>query len=415
MIDLPLATKSEISQSYHRVSFIVKCCGLYPLVTDPEKRHRFCYQILNTVTILAAILGYGYILVHYSLASEFIRHNTGSVIIQRMVDIFHVTRYAMAAVVPVYALLSLDKIHQMLRGLEEVNVLIMNSGDKLIRSKLSLLDRYVRTIQLVALVVPLSCVVVSCAAFSHIPVGLGFRISRLLCFFSYAQLWTQPTLIVLQAGGRFTSLKLILRMYFPTTPSCGGFLSSTSHTETVICNEKEQLAVLKQIKILHDKLNDVVELVNYCFSVQITFCVGLCFVIGVVCSFGLFRAFIYRNELFYMGVLNFVWYMYYLFFVLFFIAVGSKITREGKRIGVLVHKAINCASSSAVINELNIFSQQLLHRSPVITCGLFVYDWTLLYTMIGATATYLIILIQFDVSFPNLVNVNGTQTAASGV
>ena len=61
---------------------------------------------------------------------------------------------------------------------------------------------------------------------------------------------------------------------------------------------------------------------------QITFCVGLCFVIGVVCSFGLFRAFIYHNELFYMGVLNFVWYMYYLFFVLFFIAVGSKITRE---------------------------------------------------------------------------------------
>ncbi|XP_038120101.1 gustatory receptor for sugar taste 43a isoform X6 [Culex quinquefasciatus] len=204
------------------------------------------------------------------------------------------------------------------------------------------------------------------------------------------------------------------RMYFPTTPTSGGFLTTTApgHTaETAVCSEKEQLTVLRQIKILHDKLNDVVELVNYCFSVQITFCVGLCFVIGVVCSFGLFRAFIYRNELFYMGVLNFIWYMYYLFFVLFFIAVGSKITREGKRIGVLVHKAINCSTSTAVINELNIFSQQLLHRSPVITCGLFVYDWTLLYTMIGATATYLIILIQFDVSFPNLVNVNGTATS----
>ncbi|KAL9697486.1 hypothetical protein quinque_000927 [Culex quinquefasciatus] len=154
----------------------------------------------------------------------------------------------------------------------------------------------------------------------------------------------------------------ILRMYFPTTPNSGGFLTTTApgHTaETAVCSEKEQLTVLRQIKILHDKLNDVVELVNYCFSVQITFCVGLCFVIGVVCSFGLFRAFIYRNELFYMGVLNFIWYMYYLFFVLFFIAVGSKITRE----------------------------------------------------MIGATATYLIILIQFDVSFPNLVNVNGTATS----
>ncbi|ETN58594.1 hypothetical protein AND_009813 [Anopheles darlingi] len=150
---------------------------------------------------------------------------------------------------------------------------------------------------------------------------------------------------------RFQRLAMAIRMYFPTTPSAIG-----GRNEFAICSEKEQINVLKQIKILHDKLNDVVELVNYCFSVQITFCVGLCFVIGVVCSFGLFRAFIYRNELFYMGVLNFVWYMYYLFFVLFFIAVGSKIARE----------------------------------------------------MIGATATYLIILIQFDVSFPNLVNVNAT-------
>ncbi|XP_035919757.1 uncharacterized protein LOC118517587 isoform X4 [Anopheles stephensi] len=213
----------------------------------------------------------------------------------------------------------------------------------------------------------------------------------------------QFAVMVLLLLSRYSAINKTFRMYFPTTPSAVG-----NRSEFAICSEKEQINVLKQIKILHDKLNDVVELVNYCFSVQITFCVGLCFVIGVVCSFGLFRAFIYRNELFYMGVLNFIWYMYYLFFVLFFIAVGSKITREGKRIGILVHKAINCSSSSAVINELNLFSQQLLHRSPVITCGLFVYDWTLWYTMIGATATYLIILIQFDVSFPNLVNVNAT-------
>ncbi|XP_041764908.1 uncharacterized protein LOC121589803 isoform X6 [Anopheles merus] len=213
----------------------------------------------------------------------------------------------------------------------------------------------------------------------------------------------QFLLFLLVLHDRYCAINQAFRMYFPTSPSAVG-----NPSEFAICSEKEQINVLKQIKILHDKLNDVVELVNYCFSVQITFCVGLCFVIGVVCSFGLFRAFIYRNELFYMGVLNFIWYMYYLFFVLFFIAVGSKITREGKRIGILVHKAINCSSSSAVINELNLFSQQLLHRSPVITCGLFVYDWTLWYTMIGATATYLIILIQFDVSFPNLVNVNAT-------
>ncbi|XP_062554710.1 uncharacterized protein LOC134219842 isoform X2 [Armigeres subalbatus] len=260
-----------------------------------------------------------------------------------------------------------------------------------------------------------SMLVVSSCAVAKEPITLDIiligMVRNALCLI----VTTAQVLVLLwMVTRRYRILNELFRMYFPTSPTSGGLITTTGHTETVICNEKEQLAVLKQIKILHDKLNDVVELVNYCFSVQITFCVGLCFVIGVVCSFGLFRAFIYRNELFYMGVLNFIWYLYYLFFVLFFIAVGSKITREGKRIGVLVHKAINCATSSAVINELNIFSQQLLHRSPVITCGLFVYDWTLLYTMIGATATYLIILIQFDVSFPNLVNVNGTTTTTPG-
>uniref|UniRef100_A0A6E8V9N8 Gustatory receptor n=1 Tax=Anopheles coluzzii TaxID=1518534 RepID=A0A6E8V9N8_ANOCL len=183
----------------------------------------------------------------------------------------------------------------------------------------------------------------------------------------------QFLLFLLVLHDRYCAINQAFRMYFPTSPSAVG-----NPSEFAICSEKEQINVLKQIKILHDKLNDVVELVNYCFSVQ------------------------------------------------------------GKRIGILVHKAINCSSSSAVINEvqcckganmmlpvcnvpcawiililylsrqLNLFSQQLLHRSPVITCGLFVYDWTLWYTMIGATATYLIILIQFDVSFPNLVNVNAT-------
>nr|NP_001345529.1 gustatory receptor 60 isoform Gr60a [Aedes aegypti] len=207
---------------------------------------------------------------------------------------------------------------------------------------------------------------------------------------------------------RMKQLGNCFRMYFPVNSTPNGFSTSPGYLEMVVCNEKEQLVALRQIKVLHDKLNDVVELVNYCFAVQITFCVGLCFVIGVVCSFGLFKTLLYWDELYYMGLLNFVWYLYYLFFVLFFIAIGSKVTREGKQMGILVHKAINCSTSSVVINELNIFSQQLLHRSPVITCGLFVYDWTLLYTMIGATATYLIILIQFDVSFPSPTSLNDT-------
>nr|XP_029717692.1 putative gustatory receptor 2a [Aedes albopictus] len=166
---------------------------------------------------------------------------------------------------------------------------------------------------------------------------------------------------------------------------------------------EEQQNILKQLKLIMDKLDSTVQLTNRSVSIQVLYCVGVSFVIGIVCSFYLFRAVIYRNDQLVMGVVNFVWYMYYISFVLFFIAIGSRISHEGQRIGITVHKAINfCNTSRTVINELIIFSQQLLHHKPVITCGLFVYDWSLLYTMLGATATYLIILIQFDVSFPSL-------------
>lgn len=34
------------------------------------------------------------------------------------------------------------------------------------------------------------------------------------------------------------------------------------------------------------------------------------------------------------------------------------------------------------------------HRAPIVQNGMFVFDFTLLFTIIGATATYIVILIQ---------------------
>ncbi|EJY57723.1 AAEL007935-PG, partial [Aedes aegypti] len=403
----------SVYDSVRPVTHVLKLFGMWSSGWSPGPSRWKCWHSCLYVAFFMALNGYT---TYVTLCVQHYDYIYQSLIIGKMEIIYVMIMYLIIK----YSILSCcflrDKIANMLEQLHQVDVDLLG-----LKSRVNH-ERNHWKLVLAIIVMEFSSVALTVGSYFYyeetIP-GFNYTVQTYLSYLLplnfYILNWVMATTMVVLVATRFRTLNDTFRMYFPTTPSCGGFLSSTSHTETVICNEKEQLAVLKQIKILHDKLNDVVELVNYCFSVQITFCVGLCFVIGVVCSFGLFRAFIYRNELFYMGVLNFVWYMYYLFFVLFFIAVGSKITREGKRIGVLVHKAINCASSSAVINELNIFSQQLLHRSPVITCGLFVYDWTLLYTMIGATATYLIILIQFDVSFPNLVNVNGTQTAASGV
>ncbi|XP_021708301.1 putative gustatory receptor 2a isoform X2 [Aedes aegypti] len=209
---------------------------------------------------------------------------------------------------------------------------------------------------------------------------------------------------------RFCMVNLALSTHFPSViPLEDGTLPKKVYNARYTEKQHESLT---KIKIVVDKLNDTTSLTNQCFALQVLYCVGVSFVIGIVCSFYLFRAVIYRNDQLAMGAINFIWYMYYLSFVLFFIAIGSRISQEGRRIGITVHKAINfCNTSGTVINELIIFSQQLLHHNPVITCGLFVYDWSLLYTMLGATATYLIILIQFDVSFPSLDVGNSTTSS----
>ncbi|XP_053670703.1 uncharacterized protein LOC128721024 [Anopheles nili] len=396
--------------AFNTFSVLVKCLGINPPVSCERKRTHPTYRFVNISSIICSTAFYGYLLLTFSLDSGELKLGLQSLIIVRMHDLYFVLRYLTVIVVQAHVFRNGAKINRLFLVLNDIsNVLAELANRKGFKCKILYIGtvRFAKHLCIFSISYPFVCLGIS--YFFLMLLGQNqfnahvSQFVRLLCFTTYVHLWLQATLALLLVLSRYEALKNVWGMYFPTNLPVVNL-----GTEFTICSEKEQINVLKQIKILHDKLNDVVELVNYCFSVQITFCVGLCFVIGVVCSFGLFRAFIYRNELFYMGVLNFVWYLYYLLFVLFFIAVGSKITREGNRIGVLVHKAINCSSSTVVINELNLFSQQLLHRSPVITCGLFVYDWTLWYTMIGATATYLIILIQFDVSFPNLVNVNAT-------
>uniref|UniRef100_A0A6E8VEF9 Gustatory receptor n=1 Tax=Anopheles coluzzii TaxID=1518534 RepID=A0A6E8VEF9_ANOCL len=366
--------------AYETFSVLLKYLGVNPPISCDRKRTRLPYRCVNILSFVLSTLFYGYLLFSISLDSGVLKAGIKSLIVTRMHDLYFVLRYITVIVVQVHVLNNGGEINRLLRALNSIsNAVTLLANRKGVSSKLRFFGtvRFAKGLRVFSLSYPFVCLAITFTILKWLNwnqlIGHVFQFVRLLYFTTYVHLWLQATLAAMLVLSRYEALKDLFGMYFPTSPSAVG-----NPSEFAICSEKEQINVLKQIKILHDKLNDVVELVNYCFSVQ------------------------------------------------------------GKRIGILVHKAINCSSSSAVINEvqcckganmmlpvcnvpcawiililylsrqLNLFSQQLLHRSPVITCGLFVYDWTLWYTMIGATATYLIILIQFDVSFPNLVNVNAT-------
>uniref|UniRef100_A0A182PR52 Gustatory receptor n=1 Tax=Anopheles epiroticus TaxID=199890 RepID=A0A182PR52_9DIPT len=93
--------------------------------------------------------------------------------------------------------------------------------------------------------------------------------------------------------------------------------------------------------------------------------------------------------------------IFYTFIFLLLVKLGSDLKREGKQTAVLVHKAINQSSKTpALVERLVLFSHHLQHQRPVVSCGLFSFDWTLALSIISALATYSVILIQFELGVP---------------
>uniref|UniRef100_A0A182R548 Gustatory receptor n=1 Tax=Anopheles funestus TaxID=62324 RepID=A0A182R548_ANOFN len=92
---------------------------------------------------------------------------------------------------------------------------------------------------------------------------------------------------------------------------------------------------------------------------------------------------------------------------LLLVKLGNDLKREGKQTAVLVHKAINQSSKTpALVERLLLFSHHLQHQRPVVSCGLFNFDWTLALSIISAIATYSVILIQFELGVPRFF-ING--------
>lgn len=91
--------------------------------------------------------------------------------------------------------------------------------------------------------------------------------------------------------------------------------------------------------------------------------------------------------------------------------------QQALKTAAILHKIANQDESEPYKKDILLFSQQLLHRAPEFSCGLFVFDLSLafkvfpflcyqinfftyykLIQMISAVAVYLIILIQFTLA-----------------
>lgn len=156
-------------------------------------------------------------------------------------------------------------------------------------------------------------------------------------------------------------------------------------------------SLVKKIANIHIRLCDTVDLLNFCFSLNL---------LNYFCQFVIFSIFYFFGlyhfmttpvktvaELIFNVVTSFYW-AYYFWFGAWMVTVGSWIESEGKEIKREVHSKIPKNAKAA--KACNNFCLQMDQNNPVVSCGLFAVGWAFVFAFIGTLFSYLIILIQFE-------------------
>ncbi|GAB0089714.1 hypothetical protein DMENIID0001_043060 [Sergentomyia squamirostris] len=214
-----------------------------------------------------------------------------------------------------------------------------------------------------------------------------------------------PVMSFVVTKGILIFLLSSLRMRFEVLNKCfrDNFCTSDAPVKMVkSLDDKEKSnpsLLVTKFATLHDYMSDASELTSLCYAFQAMIFTGLCFVYNVFIIFSIFRVWMYYSDHFLGLVIGQAhWAFITSGFAIGEIYVAHNVTKLGKYTAILAHKAINLSTDASSIDKLKQMANQINHRPPVITCGLFFFDWTLFYSLCGASTTYLVILIQFDSS-----------------
>uniref|UniRef100_A0A2M4APU6 Gustatory receptor n=1 Tax=Anopheles triannulatus TaxID=58253 RepID=A0A2M4APU6_9DIPT len=174
-------------------------------------------------------------------------------------------------------------------------------------------------------------------------------------------------------------------------------------------NEKSMPEVVSTVAEIQDALCEACCYAEDYFTIQMLTIVTIVFLIIVFNSYYVLDALIgntsqdtpFSKQQFVLFFLCQT--MVYGFGVISIVYGSSSMLRENENISVNVHKLLNIISIDQDSNELETrlmhLSLQMIHRKVNFSaCRLFNLDFTLIFTLVGAATTYLVILIQYQLS-----------------
>lgn len=170
------------------------------------------------------------------------------------------------------------------------------------------------------------------------------------------------------------------------------------HSEPIKNNLEQDL---KGVASLVDKICDSLDCLKVCYTINTVIYLSHFAFYSIIATYGFISYFSKTNrsslELT-LSLMTLCWHSYYAPFVIWMFLLASWIKKEGKMIEVFIQKLLHKTPSQKVKTHkrAEFIFMQLHHRRPLISCGVFVIDWHLLFYFMGICFSYLVIVIQFD-------------------
>nr|XP_018899658.1 PREDICTED: putative gustatory receptor 28b [Bemisia tabaci] len=153
--------------------------------------------------------------------------------------------------------------------------------------------------------------------------------------------------------------------------------------------------ILKDVVVVHSMLRNAIDEHNELYSVQILFFLATCFTNFNSNVFFFFFASPNKIQTIYC----LYWSSMHFFILTMLLRETSNAKIEANSTARIIHQLLLSNVSDKVKNELQLFSLQLIHEKVNFTaCGFFPLDLSVLFNTISSVVTYLIILIQLQIS-----------------
>uniref|UniRef100_A0A182RG21 Gustatory receptor n=1 Tax=Anopheles funestus TaxID=62324 RepID=A0A182RG21_ANOFN len=213
---------------------------------------------------------------------------------------------------------------------------------------------------------------------------------------------------------RYHKINATFSLYFHTD-------HEQSKRQLLPLSEKE---TIKSIALLYMKLGNAVQMYNRCFFVHLFYIIASAFGLNLVCFFTIIHMYLISSGSDHLDPVIISQIFLSISFILIILQVmfASNLMHKqvriftlivAKRTAILLHKAViynEC--NSLVLEQLRSYSVQLCHEVPKASCYFYDIDWGFLLTMISSFATYLNILVQFDIMQLRTMSFKSNSTLA---